>query len=603
MGDGTHRSPSLRRHRIQHLAGKTKKITKRVFSASKSHSGQEDLVLDDNPAIKLLEEDAAFNLKQLDTEHKSDKGLATKAKANLQAVAAGIANPKEAIKGKATRTTAGQLSKVERPYLSTEMDQELLEAHDELSRAQSSASSYQMFSGHDADLSDNECKARVERIEAHRESLRAAYTTSTSVQRVRVVPKRHIGYPSHEDFVTKGEGQGDATRDWLKWIGHLVLWYTQDFSSQYIDDFDQLPFDVDSLRMHVQRLVVASGPWQTFFMDVRKVYRWEDPRYTAKWLAVYLILWYTQHVMGFLYGYIIYMIVKNRYYPSSVDAMRDSMRRSHDQRGSAFRFGELLEKHGHNHWLEPLLDELGPFIQLQTNDVANLLEVFSNFTTLPGCLLINYSSDRHGLLHEDHYVHLWRGFLLLLADLKSLPEIPHLRRNGQITRENLIERAAGRIYQQETYEHVLSIGTNNMHSVPGIVVNDTSASDDEDWHSASSATSILDGSDIAAYLAISHGVVGKLIIYAAGIRFVRSIKRKELWRRSFLELAEVRKKHGSSLSKLPRVSSHSLELKFIDGSRTALEGMKERDSAFNTIIGFSGLQWQSLQTETIHEGA
>lgn len=28
-----------------------------------------------------------------------------------------------------------------------------------------------------------------------------------------------------------------------------------------------------------------------------------------------------------------------------------------------------------------------------------------------------------------------------------------------------------------------------------------------------------------------------------------------------------------------------------------LEGMRERDGAFNALVGFSGLQWQNLQME------
>lgn len=41
-----------------------------------------------------------------------------------------------------------------------------------------------------------------------------------------------------------------------------LLFYTQDFSAQYIDDFDKLPFDIDSLRQQLERLAVASAPWQ-----------------------------------------------------------------------------------------------------------------------------------------------------------------------------------------------------------------------------------------------------------------------------------------------------------------------------------------------------
>lgn len=43
-----------------------------------------------------------------------------------------------------------------------------------------------------------------------------------------------------------------------------------------------------------------------------------------------------------------------------------------------------------------------------------------------------------------------------------------------------------------------------------------------------------------------------------------------------------------------------LELCLTHGRRELLEGMRERDGAFNSIIGFSGLQWQNLQMEKMN---
>lgn len=80
----------------------------------------------------------------------------------------------------------------------------------------------------------------------------------------------------------------------------ILLYYTQDFSAQYVDNFDELPFDVDSVRHHVERLVVASKPWQAWVMDVRSVYRWESPRKTGKWFLIYLVLLYNEHLIGFI---------------------------------------------------------------------------------------------------------------------------------------------------------------------------------------------------------------------------------------------------------------------------------------------------------------
>ena len=52
------------------------------------------------------------------------------------------------------------------------------------------------------------------------------------------------------------------------------------------------------------------------------------------------------------------------------------MRRALDSKSTASRLGELIDKHGREDWLEPLMVEVGPYIQLQLGDIANMLEVF-----------------------------------------------------------------------------------------------------------------------------------------------------------------------------------------------------------------------------------
>jgi len=96
-------------------------------------------------------------------------------------------------------------------------------------------------------------------------------------------------------------GQAIVT-DTVVGIIQILVWYTQDFSAQYIDDFDKLPYDIDVIKHHVERIIFASAPWQAWAMDVRSVYRWEHPPTTFKWLATYIILWYTDHIIGFLVG-------------------------------------------------------------------------------------------------------------------------------------------------------------------------------------------------------------------------------------------------------------------------------------------------------------
>lgn len=175
----------------------------------------------------------------------------------------------------------------------------------------------------------------------------------------------------------------------------MLLYYTQDFSAQYIDDSDELPVDLGRLKSHVERLVMASAPWQAWCMHIRRVFRWEDPVETGRWLVIYSVVWYTQNMMAFVvgqtlplskvvrltrcskWGYIIYMVLRNRYRPSSLESLQESMKRNLERGSIAYRLGDLIDKHGREDWLGPLMDEVGPLVQVQLGDLANLLEVFS----------------------------------------------------------------------------------------------------------------------------------------------------------------------------------------------------------------------------------
>ncbi|KAL8649604.1 MAG: hypothetical protein Q9226_005501, partial [Calogaya cf. arnoldii] len=207
-------SPITRKNKLDKLAGMTKQATKRLFIPGRQEQQKrQDLSRLSDPALRVLKEDPAFNPTKLDSKHQSQKSLALKVQTNFQTVAAAILHPKEGAKGKATRSAAGRLSRIERPYISKDMDLEFLEAHDNLSRAKSMASSEQ-----DPQSNNDDFNVRVEELEAQRESLRAAHTLRQHVQRVRVVPRRHVDIPKKEDFV--GVNDEGKYVELLKWIGH-----------------------------------------------------------------------------------------------------------------------------------------------------------------------------------------------------------------------------------------------------------------------------------------------------------------------------------------------------------------------------------------------
>lgn len=625
--------------RLRNLKYKTKQLTKNLLSVNDVKS-----VSDTGDNVDIMENiigDPAFNPGATESQRQRSKREGAKAAlGHLGSLATSLASPKDAIKGKATRTTAGKLSKAERPYLSRDADIEFLEAHDNLSRAESSRSSGPATPDEDRDEFIGWNRDKVDELEAHRESLRVGYTTSRHVKRVRVVPKRHLDFPKRDAFFqTHQRGNNPSEYDWLKWIGYVLVWYTQDFSAQYIDDFDELPYDVDSIRCHVERIVLASAPWQAWAMDVRSVYRWERPWTTAKWFAIYLVLWYTDHIVGFLYAWILYIVIKHRFFPTTIDSLRASMQRAHDGNQSASRVGELIDKHGNQNWLEPLMRDMGPYIQLQLSDIANMLEVFANFYNwlsprktvaslwfFASCLLVSLCCDMAfcvkvtGFIaggsfflcwpiasHHPKYRYLVSPFKWVLWDIPTDAEwsFQYLRRRAQISREQIIKMKVDKVHQFEDANPRVGVYAGQTTVIPRIALamdeHDNEANsihnngyddDEESWHSAESSSSVLEDTDILSFRAQSGGSRGRLVIYANGIRFIRSFKRKELWRRSFLEIAEMRKIEGSAASRITFKTLEQLELTWTGGSTMVLGSMKDRDEAFNSIIGFSALQWQ-----------
>ncbi|KAL9128615.1 MAG: hypothetical protein Q9217_002749 [Psora testacea] len=621
-----------KRNRLSSLKRTTKAKTKSLFIGKDVYTIGNSKEEEKAQVMKDIENDPAFNTSHLvSKERVSVGGAAGKTRGALRSVGKSVMHPKDAIKSKAKKTTAGQLSKTERPYLSQEADLDFLQAHDDLRRAESASSSRPDISDEEIDPLISEHKNKLREMEAYRESLQAAWITSRHVRRVRVVPKRHITFPNNEYFVERDE-RGNVN----------LIYYTQDFSAQYIDEFDELPFDIDSLRLYVERFVMASAPWQSWAMNVRTVYRWENPKTTTKWFALYLVLWYTQHMMAFFYAYILYIVLKNWYYPTNAESLRGSMERAHDSRSKAYKFGELIDKHGRHNWLEPVMNDLGPSIQVQLGDLANMLEVFSNFyhwknprktrATLiffASCLLVSLFADMAFCMKivwfivggsfflcwpiaslYPKYRYLVSPFKWVLWDIPTHAEwsLQYLRRQAQSTREQLIKVKIGDGLARESANPVNDKYNGHITALPRIKVdNDTSSvkeeeeeEDDADsdsdsrWQSACSTTSVLEASDIRSFRARSKGITGRLIIFSNGVRFSRSAKKKEIWRVRFIELSEMRKVQGSGVSNLVW-SPDQLVIKSVDGREFNIEGMKARDDVFNTIIAFSGLQWQSLQ--------
>ena len=209
-----------KRKRLSGLTSRTKAKTKKILKIKGANDGRSES--EEEGPLGTLEHNPAFNPSDLRKRRRFRPGkTAGKALGTVQTIGNAVVHPKDAIKQGATRTTAGQLSKAERPYLSRKSDLELLQAHNDLQLAEPTGSSKQVTYDEEQDTLVASHKDRIKEMEAHRESLRAAWTTSRHVRRVRVVPKRHINFPENDFFVERDDGGNFVRYDWLGWLGYV----------------------------------------------------------------------------------------------------------------------------------------------------------------------------------------------------------------------------------------------------------------------------------------------------------------------------------------------------------------------------------------------
>ena len=609
----------------------------RVVNKVRPHPFAEE----DKPLLNEVRHDAAFNpskvAKELEMHREADTDPQARNGSVINDAARVVAHPKKAIKRKIKKVAAGQFISGQEPLTSRAEELRFLDAN-AAPQAQTSGES-----GGQSCQDSSHAKPHGQVLEDRRDSLRAAWSTS-HLRRVRVVSKHTGRFPSREAFTLRDEEGRKINFDWLQWIGHLILYYTHDFSAKYIDDHDELPFDIDTTRVYVERLITGSGQWQAWLMDVRSVYRWEDRTRTAKWYALYLVLWYTSRIMTFFWAYVLYHVLSNRSWSHSVQQVQAAAKRALDRESTAFQIGELIDRHGSEDWLDPLIQEVGPFVQLQLGDMANLLEVLQNFYawTAPSktaatlffftaCLMTSLFADMEFCMKIVWFVAGNSFFLcwpvasrypryrLLVSPFKwvlwSIPthselSFQYLRNHAQLSREEMIKREVEATYDSEITEPLLPsyAGRFDMpdpgNDVDGAVMAEPGSSSeydsDDDWHSVASVESPLSANDILSFRAHWKHITGRLCLSATGMRFMRNLPRREMWNLPYAELQEMRKAGIEGRRKLTLgglFDSGVLEFQSSSGEVLTLDPIKYRDEAFNCVIGFSGLQWQALQTE------
>lgn len=69
-------------------------------------------------------------------------------------------------------------------------------------------------------------------------------------------------------------------------------------------------------------------------------------------------------------------VLKRRLYPPTLEDVRGEIKRSEDVEMTALNLTQLIEQHGSHGWTDALREDLGPWLLLQLEDLANVLEIW-----------------------------------------------------------------------------------------------------------------------------------------------------------------------------------------------------------------------------------
>lgn len=76
---------------------------------------------------------------------------------------------------------------------------------------------------------------------------------------------------------------------------------------------------------------------------------------------------------------IVYLIVNRRLNPPTIEDLKAEIRRTESKTTTALNLAEYIEKKGDKQWVDPLIDEVGPWAMIQLADLANLVEVLQKY--------------------------------------------------------------------------------------------------------------------------------------------------------------------------------------------------------------------------------
>ncbi|KAI4233027.1 MAG: hypothetical protein LQ349_004649 [Xanthoria aureola] len=450
----------------------------------------------------------------------------------------------------------------------------LLRAYDNLVNAKS-------------DRDRNQAADSLEQLKKARQDAFVRWTLDRHVLTVRRVPPHTTSWPNLGDFRAQGEN-GRKRLQWVDYGHHLLRYHLEHYGDQYIDQNPNLPTpSEEAFNTSAERLIMTSTPYQILLMKIRHIYRWDNPTETAKYLAAYTFLWTINYLSGAAILALIWTVVKRRLYPPTLEDIRGEIKRSEDVEMTAMNITQLIEQHGSHGWTDALRQDLGPWLLLQLEDLANVLEIWRNFyewreptrtkitlvllsifwlaiTVIPLEIIIKTTQFNFGVMFFGLFPLATRypQYRLLASPMKWLFWRVPTDAEWAIARLQVEARYRTAAMQKAGLE------SSQDYKKAG---NDSNADADMKYVA-----------NLGRYHCTTGNHHGELCVSSEGVRFISAIRKNVLWEMRF-----------DALRLLQKVGTgEGLLFVSTEGDESRVSGLEQRNEVFTQIVGYSGLRWQ-----------
>ncbi|KAJ4358201.1 uncharacterized protein N0V89_002780 [Didymosphaeria variabile] len=489
-------------------------------------------------------------------------------------------NPLDTVRSKISEQTdqqvAGQITAKEVPH-GDEVD--LIHASEAVERAQDDAQRLLAIK----DLS---------KLLKERQATYARWTLDRHVTKIRRLPRDEIKLRPRSDFEKQDPRKGLIT-DWRAYGQNLLIYCAHQYGGQYIGYGSDPPApSKQTILPNIERFLLASSPLQELIMTSRRVYRWEQPATTAKYLLVYLVLWYFDMLLPGCLAACLYLVVQRRTHGNTMKDLREDIEHRENQRATALSLTELIVKEGDENWSDQLVEGLGPWLMVQLADLANFFESLRNFyewrvphRTLRAMIVLGITTLATALVPMWLFVKtvtflMGLTYFALYPIAVNFPEYRLLVSPAKRFLWNIPTHAEWAVKYAQAEGTLLA---QKSVPVPSEVASISPTFDPEH--------------DYNSYTATEDKTTGRLVVSPSGIRFITNFGHNVLWSLQYNQLERIEKVDRIVTRNIPGKlqKDPGQDLMFVsrDGKRRILRKFDKRDEAFSQIVGFSNTTWQS----------